>query len=437
MGYGAIQSLIASNTSIVDVERCGRKKISEAEDTNRIERTETRTHFKIEKKLDTSEGETLLPSVAISTLISVSRRRSRSFTMGGCASSVSAEEAAKMKASKEIEKALDEQFKIEDSKVKLLLLGAGESGKSTIFKQMRVLFGAPLTEEEKLQITPVVYSNTISSMKILCVETKNMGYDQDVLVKDKFDFMLALSDQCEINEEVGGAIKALWTDQGVLKTWKRRSEFQIVESVKYYFNEIDRIMKKGYVATQQDMLLARVRTSGIVIEKYIIDGVDFEMYDVGGQRNERKKWIHCFEDVTAVIFVAALSEYDQALFEDATANRMTEAVNLFGDICNNKVFQESSMILFLNKKDLFEEKIKVKHIGNQPAFADFPGKLGDADYYEKGSKYFLDMFLAKNMNKERKVYSHATCATDSKNVEVVFNSCKDIIMRKNMEAMGM
>ncbi|KAL3816027.1 hypothetical protein ACHAXA_010332 [Cyclostephanos tholiformis] len=357
--------------------------------------------------------------------------------MGGCASSVSAEDAAKIKSSKDIEKALNEQFKIEDSKVKLLLLGAGESGKSTIFKQMRVIFGAPLTEEEKQQITPVVYSNTISSMKILCVETKNMGYDQDVVVKDKFEFMLALSDQCEINEEVGCAIKALWTDPGVLKTWKRRSEFQIVESVKYYFNEIDRIMKKGYVATQQDMLLARVRTSGIVTEKYIIDGVDFEMYDVGGQRNERKKWIHCFENVTAVIFVAALSEYDQALFEDATANRMTEAVNLFGDICNNKVFQESSMILFLNKRDLFEEKIKVKHIGDQPAFVDFPGKLGDADYYEKGSRYFLDMFLAKNMNKDRKVYSHATCATDSKNVEVVFNSCKDIIMRKNMEAMGM
>lgn len=356
--------------------------------------------------------------------------------MGGCASSMSAEDAAKMKASKEIEKTLDEQFKIDDSKVKLLLLGAGESGKSTIFKQMRVLFGAALTEDEKQQITPVVYSNTITSMKILCAETKNMGYDQDVVVKDKLDFMLAVNDQCEINEEVGGAIKALWADPGVLKTWKRRSEFQIVESVKYYFSEIDRIMKEDYVATQQDMLLARVRTSGIVTEKYVIDGVDFEMYDVGGQRNERKKWIHCFEDVTAVIFVAALSEYDQALFEDATANRMTEAVTLFGEICNNKVFQESSMILFLNKKDLFEEKIKVKHIGDQPAFANFKGKLGDADYYEKGSKYFLDMFLEKNMNKDRQVYNHATCATDSKNVEVVFNSCKDIIMRKNMESMG-
>lgn len=55
--------------------------------------------------------------------------------------------------------------------------------------------------------------------------------------------------------------------------------------------------------------------------RYEIDGSIFEMYDVGGQRNERKKWIHCFDNVTAVIFVAALSEYDQCLFEDASTNR--------------------------------------------------------------------------------------------------------------------
>ena len=69
-------------------------------------------------------------------------------------------------------------------------------------------------------------------------------------------------------------------------------------------------------------------TSGIVEEKYVIDGVEFVMYDVGGQRNERKKWIHCFDNVTAVIFVAAISEYDQVLYEDNTQNRIIEAVNL-------------------------------------------------------------------------------------------------------------
>ena len=39
------------------------------------------------------------------------------------------------------------------------------------------------------------------------------------------------------------------------------------------------------------------------------------MVDVGGQRSERRKWIHCFENVTSIIFLVALSEYDQVLFE--------------------------------------------------------------------------------------------------------------------------
>ena len=195
-------------------------------------------------------------------------------------------------------------------------------------------------------------------------------------------------------------------------------------------------MQEDYVASQQDMLLARVRTSGIVTEKYVIDQKNFEMYDVGGQRNERKKWIHCFDDVTAVIFVAAISEYDQVLFEDATANRMTEAVELFEEICNNQYFTSSSMILFLNKRDLFEEKIQTVDIASMPQFADFPGEFGADNYYDIGVEYFLDKFMAVNHNPDRVIYHHVTCATDSQNVAVVFNACKDIILRASMTQTG-
>jgi len=251
-----------------------------------------------------------------------------------------------------------------------------------------------------------------------------------------FRKVLETEDNSPIDDELGDAIKALWADAGVKKTWERKSEFQIVESVKYYFNEIDRIKKAGYVATQQDMLLARVRTSGIVTERYVIDGSNFEMYDVGGQRNERKKWIHCFDDVTAVIFVAALSEYDQMLFEDGKTNRMTEAIQLFSDICNNQFFVKSSMLLFLNKKDLFENKIKTKHIGDVSDFADFTEKLGSPNYYNVACEYFLKKFKDQNGNQERVIYSHVTCATDTENVQVVFNSCKDVILRRAMQDTG-
>jgi hypothetical protein len=49
------------------------------------------------------------------------------------------------------------------------------------------------------------------------------------------------------------------------------------------------------------------------------------MFDVGGQRSERKKWIHCFENVTAIIFLVAISEYDQVLIEDETVVRFCKS----------------------------------------------------------------------------------------------------------------
>merc|ERR1711974_421395 len=97
-------------------------------------------------------------------------------------------------------------------------------------------------------------------------------------------------------------------------------------------HELARVGRPCWVPSVGDVMKARVRTSGIVEEKYTIDGVNFRMYDVGGQRNERKKWIHCFDGVTAIIFVGAISEYDQVLYEDKTQIRLVEAIELFDEI---------------------------------------------------------------------------------------------------------
>jgi hypothetical protein len=92
------------------------------------------------------------------------------------------------------------------------------------------------------------------------------------------------------------------------------------------------------------------------------------------------------------------------------------------------------MILFLNKKDLFEEKIKTKHIRDFPAFADFSGPEKNL---EAGVQYFLDKFMSKNKSgSERKIYHHVTCATDTGNVRVVFDSCKDTVLRQNIKNSG-
>lgn len=322
----------------------------------------------------------------------------------------------------------------EANKVKLLLLGAGESGKSTVFKQMKVLYGKGLSDDEAKLIAPVVHSNMIVLLRAVMDQVETYGRVKDLGCKDEFEALKDLKEEeSMITEDLGKKLKLLWKDPVLQEVWAKRSEYQVVESTAAFFTDanIDRITAPGYVASQADMLLTRIRTSGIVEEQYDIDGVSFCMYDVGGQRNERKKWIHCFEDVTAVIFVVGLSEYDQKLYEQADVNRMTEALDLFSDIVNNRYFDNSAMILFLNKKDLFATK--VQKVAIKESFPDYDGPAND---FDAGVAYFKRQFLSRKNNDSKDVTIHVTCATDTGNVKVVFDECKDKILAANLKASG-
>jgi len=320
---------------------------------------------------------------------------------------------------------------IENNKIKLLLLGAGESGKSTIFKQMKVLYGKEPTKAELLEVKPVIHANIINTMKAILAEAPRLGTDSMIVDQEAKKEMMEMDDDVTLTPHGGEIVDRMWKDPGVQATWEKRAEYQVVESISKFFDEVTMIAAEDYVPTSQHMLTARVRTSGIVTESYVIDGNTFEMYDVGGQRNERKKWIHCFDNVTAVIFVGAISEYNQKLFEDTSTNRMKEALDLYDEVSNNRYFEKSSMLLFLNKKDLFEEKIARVPINDTPDFADY---TGGADY-KAGCDYFVEKFRQLNKT-DREFYYHLTCATDTGNVKMVFDTCKDIILKNNLKDSG-
>jgi len=205
----------------------------------------------------------------------------------------------------------------------------------------------------------------------------------------------------------------------------------LTDSASYFFKRVDEIAEDTYIPSEQDVLRSRVRTTGIVENAFDIDGNQFKMFDVGGQRNERKKWIHCFENVTAVLFVAAISEYDQVLYEDENTNRMVEALNLFEEICNSRWFRETSMILFLNKRDLFNDKI-----GKVSLRVCFPHYDGP-NTYDAGCEFLQEQFESRNRNPDKQVYTHITCATDTDNISAVFNAVKDIIIRKSLNEAGL
>ena len=298
----------------------------------------------------------------------------------------------------------------------------------------QILYGKPPDEAERLEVKPVIHSNVINTMRTVLVESITLGTRASIVATEALSQFDALADDVELTPTEGALIKALWEDPGVLQTWDRRAEYQVVESIKDFFNDLERISVVGYVPTEKDMLLSRVRTSGIITETYDIDATIFEMYDVGGQRNERKKWIHCFDNVTAVIFVAALSEYNQKLFEDTATNRMIEALDLFEEIASSPFFVKSSMLLFLNKKDLFGEKICKVPINDTPAFADYDG----GPDYDNGVAYFVNQFKTRfaKGGGDREMYNHCTCATDTENVKVVFGVCKSVILQNSLKESG-
>jgi len=244
----------------------------------------------------------------------------------------------------------------------------------------------------------------------------------------------------DLTPQMAEAIDSLWNDKGIQSIYEKRNLYQLNDSCKYLLSKVIDIAKDDFIPSDPDILAVRVRTTGIVQNEFKIDGNVFQIYDVGGQRNERKKWIHCFENVTAVIFVVAINEYDQLLYEDENVNRMTEALTLFDEICNSRWFKKTSMIVFFNKSDLFREKLATKSISTC-----FPEYKGPPNDFDESSKFIIQLFLSRNRQKDltksdgspKKIYTHVTCATDSTAMRVVFNSVKDIIIRVSLEAAGL
>merc|ERR1712004_894318 len=132
------------------------------------------------------------------------------------------------------------------------------------------------------------------------------------------------------------ATESLWADAGVQQCFERSNEYQLIDCAKYFLDKVSQVKREDFNPSEQDILRARVLTSGIFETRFRVDKVKFHMFDVGGQRDERRKWIQCFNDVTAIIFVAACSSYNMVLREDNTSNRLGEALDLFRSIWNNR-----------------------------------------------------------------------------------------------------
>jgi guanine nucleotide-binding protein subunit alpha len=431
----------------------------------------------------------------------------------GCAVSTLDDNSDRFVHEKRINDAINQTLQLhkqqDKNNMKVLLLGAGESGKSTVLKQMRLLHKGGFTQQERQQYAHVIWADIIQSMRLIIMQARRMDIplqcddpksplvqckrvilnsdalatvDTDVAGGLAFlnDYVIKYSSQtknkrrlastgnasafcdekpetynsnsnendAEIENEVmqmshkpqkqnysrkeiAEAVWSLWKyDNGIKRCCDRANEFQLETSAAYYFDNVHNFIDVNYSCSDMDILKGRIKTTGITETNFVIDSFKFKVLDAGGQRSERKKWIHCFDNITAILFVLAISEYDQMLFEDERVNRMHESILLFDALCNSRWFMKTPFILFLNKIDIFKEKLPKSPI--KKYFPDYTGKSTDAD---EVLKFFEQNFLKLNRS-NKAIYIHRTCATDTESMKFVLHAVTDLIIQDNLKKSG-
>lgn len=299
---------------------------------------------------------------------------------------------------------------------------------------------------------------------LLCDQGKDTRVSEDNrAIRDR---VAAMSVSAEFTREIYDEFAILYNDKGIQNTYELRHEFQLIDTTKYLFENMEKYVDDAYCPTFEDIIHCRTRTIGLNKLKFALKNQNnditeiYEIYDVGGQKNERRKWLHFFDNTQAIIFVAAISAYNQTLWEDNKSNRLREALALFRNIVNLEAFKNSSVILFMNKSDIFDEKV-----GKFPLKDFFPEYTG-AENREEIIEFFQHEFRKKmkhtiihkankNVNvkvglngngvngnedgdiiRKRHIHFHVTCATDAHCVKEMFQTVRAIVLDNDLHTNG-
>jgi guanine nucleotide-binding protein subunit alpha len=245
------------------------------------------------------------------------------------------------------------------------------------------------------------------------------------------------SDPVHVLNSCAQPMLALWKDPNV-KQRLREKRIRVEEGSGFFLDEISRITALRYFPSDQDVLKARLKTTGVVEHSFSIAHsqrrfITWKIYDVGGARNQRHAWAPYFEDVNAIIFLAPISAFDQVLAEDPEVNRLEDSLLLWKSVVSNKLLAHVSIILFLNKVDLLQAKLKsgVRLSHHMPRYGDRPND------YENVSSYFYNKFGSIHhtfsSNKEREFKIHLTSVTDTRRTATIIQNVRDIIVTVNLK----
>ncbi|KAJ7624459.1 G-protein alpha subunit-domain-containing protein [Roridomyces roridus] len=323
-------------------------------------------------------------------------------------------------------------------KAKVLLLGNGESGKSTLLKQMRMIYNLPFSSSEIEHWRQIIFDNMTRGMHYIMEELIDRGLEVPIAHRLEAALMEELYDIGEdepFQMDYVNAFHTLWNVPVIRAAVQdAMGECAFPENLAYFSAMVNELRASQlYAPTMDDIMHLRIRTVGITETTFRVDGMETAVFDVGGAKSERRKWIHVFDDVTIIILTVGLTGYNRCLIEDRDANQMQDSMAIWDALCHSKWFKpNTAMVLCFTKNDLFEEQVMTSDIID--FFPDFNGPRRDA---AAGRKYFGRRFhrLATKAGRipDRDTFFHVASPTNNQEMRQFMKSV-GIIMRERQQA---
>lgn len=197
-----------------------------------------------------------------------------------------------------------------------------------------------------------------------------------------------------------------------------------------------RMTGKGWLPSKEDLLQLRARTSGFVETKVQVKDWVWQLVDVGGQRVERKKWPAITANRNAILFWASLNDYDAEPEVGNMKTRMHESLGVWAEVVQSPDAGNVPIVLFLNKRDLFEKRLEACPMQEKWPDFDPPAKRGKELVSAATSfvmaKYLKCLTASTSCVQPESVYVHVTCALDTDQMRVVSFSIRDFVIQQRL-----
>mmetsp|Transcript_17952 Transcript_17952/g.19990 ORF Transcript_17952/g.19990 Transcript_17952/m.19990 type:complete len:356 (-) Transcript_17952:175-1242(-) len=331
--------------------------------------------------------------------------------------------------------------------MRILMLGIGGSGKSTVTQQLRILHNPKskdraFTAEEISNYAEVIVKNLYQAFEVLLRDFE--GEDEG----EAHDFFRNYREQKseKDHKEQMDAAKEILEDEAFKNLCLTPGIYPEIPTLNHYIAQFETVLDTNYVPTDEDIVKCKQRTVGISRSRFKRDKLVWEVIDAGGQPVERKKWDRILEEeIRAVIYVVAVNEFDVpdkwlgSAEDEQKKMRVETALETWKKVITDNGDHLDNVILFINKIDILKEKLS-KTEGRKAfkaQFSDFEGDMKDKEQTE-AIEYLKQKFLScvDDEKVREDITVHPTVAVNAENIKIITDTVFDRLFANRMRNSG-